>query len=68
MVAPHVQQHIISVMESGKPSSGAGKFTAHGSVKPDVFMFTELKEKSANAAFSTSDFSDLRRRRKRLVL
>lgn len=36
--------------------SGAGKFTAHGSVKPDAIRFTEHSEKAANAAFSVSDY------------
>lgn len=35
--------------------SGAGKFTAHGSVKPDSIMLTEHAEKAASAAFSISD-------------
>lgn len=37
--APLVQLHIISVMEGGRPSNGAGKFTAHGSVEPDAILF-----------------------------
>lgn len=32
--------------------SGAGKFTAHGSVKPNSIMLTEHAEKAAVAAFS----------------
>lgn len=44
--APPVQQHIVSVMEGGKPSSGTGKFRAHGSVKPDSIMLDEHAEKA----------------------
>lgn len=40
--------------------SGAGRFTVHGSVKPDATMFIEHEEKAANAAFSVSDYGSFR--------